>query len=120
MVQRLAERFAGYHPLRTASSSTTASSSHTSSCPTSSAAATCTASPPPSTTTTRYVGELAGMAKASNMVIVPDRPNDLSAVLTTALGVYGQVEGAAAKGAAAAVAKSSPPPPPKKGDWTGS
>lgn len=60
------------------------------------------------------------MAKASNMVIVPDRPNDLSAVLTTALGVYGQVEGAAAKGAAAAVAKSSPPPPPKKGDWTGS
>jgi len=72
----------------------------------------------------RYVGELAGMAKASNMVIVPDRPNDLSAVLTTALGVYGQVEGAAAKGAAAAVAKSmaksSPPPPPKKGDWTGS
>ncbi len=48
----------------------------------------------------RYVGELAEMAKASNLVIVPDKPNDISAVLTTALGVYGasseQVAGAAA------------------------
>ena len=94
MVQRLAERSAGYHPLRTASSSTTASSSLTSSCPTSSAAATCTASPPPSTTT-RYVGELAGMAKASNMVIVPDRPNDLSAVVATALGLHAELSGKA-------------------------
>ena len=26
-------------------------------------------------------------------MIVPDRPNDLSGVLTTALGIYGQVNG---------------------------
>ena len=39
----------------------------------------------------KYVQELSDMAKSSNMVIVPDRPNDLSGVLATALGIYGQV-----------------------------
>jgi regulator of protease activity HflC (stomatin/prohibitin superfamily) len=41
----------------------------------------------------KYVGELSEMAKHSNLVIVPDKPNDLSGVLTTALGIYGQVNG---------------------------
>jgi len=39
----------------------------------------------------KYVGELAEMAKASNMVIVPDKPNDLSGVVATAMGLYGQM-----------------------------
>merc|ERR1719421_2252915 len=40
----------------------------------------------------KYVGELAEMAKQSKLVIVPDRPNDVSSVLATAMGVYGQAE----------------------------
>ncbi|KAJ1624607.1 hypothetical protein T492DRAFT_1124294 [Pavlovales sp. CCMP2436] len=35
----------------------------------------------------RYLGELAAMAKHSKMIIVPDQPNDVAAVLATALGV---------------------------------
>jgi len=35
----------------------------------------------------KYVSELADMAKHSQMVIVPDKPNDISGVLATALGV---------------------------------
>merc|ERR1719171_3470004 len=38
----------------------------------------------------KYVGELSEMAKNSQLVIVPDKPNDISGVLATALGVYGQ------------------------------
>ena len=40
----------------------------------------------------KYVGELAEMAKQSKLVIVPDRPSDVSGVLATAMGVYGQAE----------------------------
>merc|ERR1719379_2106779 len=36
----------------------------------------------------KYVGELAEMAKHSNMMIVPDKPNDLSGVVATALGLH--------------------------------
>merc|ERR1719484_140539 len=43
----------------------------------------------------RYVGELAEMAKNSNMVIVPDRPNDLTSVVATAMGMYQDVKGKA-------------------------
>jgi len=50
----------------------------------------------------RYVGELAEMAKNSQMVIVPDRPNDVSGVLATALGVYGQTASATSKSAGGA------------------
>ena len=40
----------------------------------------------------QYCGELAGMAKASNMMIVPDKPNDVSGVLATALGMGSQIQ----------------------------
>jgi len=63
----------------------------------------------------RYVSELAEMAKNSQMVIVPDRPNDLSGVLATALGIYGQTEARARAQAAGAV----PAGGPSKGDWAG-
>jgi len=72
----------------------------------------------------KYVGELAEMAKSSNMVIVPDRPNDLSAVVATAMGVYGKVSesgaGAAAAASAAAPTKARTPPAAaaKPKDWT--
>jgi regulator of protease activity HflC (stomatin/prohibitin superfamily) len=46
----------------------------------------------------RYVEELAEMAKASNMVIVPDRPNDLAGVVATAMGMYGNVKAQAQGG----------------------
>ena len=39
----------------------------------------------------KYVGELAEMAKNSSMVIVPDRPNDLAAVVASAVGMYGKM-----------------------------
>jgi regulator of protease activity HflC (stomatin/prohibitin superfamily) len=39
-----------------------------------------------------YVAQLADMAKHSKMVIVPDRPNDLAGVLTTAMGIAGTVQ----------------------------
>ena len=32
------------------------------------------------------------VAKASNMVIVPDRPNDLAGVVATAMGMYSNVK----------------------------
>jgi regulator of protease activity HflC (stomatin/prohibitin superfamily) len=35
----------------------------------------------------RYVSELAEMAKSSNMIIVPDKPNDIAGVVATALGM---------------------------------
>jgi len=35
----------------------------------------------------KYVGELANMAKESNMIVVPDKPNDISGVLATAMAV---------------------------------
>lgn len=35
----------------------------------------------------KYVGEIAEMAKSSNMIIVPDKPTDLTGVVTTALGI---------------------------------
>lgn len=44
----------------------------------------------------KYVSELAEMAKASNMVIVPDRPNDLAGVVTTAMGIFDNVKSSAA------------------------
>jgi len=34
-----------------------------------------------------YVGQLAGMARESSMIIVPDKPNDVSGVLATAMGL---------------------------------
>lgn len=40
----------------------------------------------------KYVSELGEMAKQSNMVIVPDKPNDIAGVVATAMGVYKQVE----------------------------
>lgn len=43
----------------------------------------------------KYVGELAEMAKHSKMMIVPDRPNDIASVITTALGVVDTAAGAA-------------------------
>mmetsp|Transcript_121010 Transcript_121010/g.214055 ORF Transcript_121010/g.214055 Transcript_121010/m.214055 type:complete len:344 (-) Transcript_121010:89-1120(-) len=36
----------------------------------------------------KYVDELANMAKHSQMVIVPDKPNDLAGVIATAMGIY--------------------------------
>jgi len=77
----------------------------------------------------KYVGELAEMAKNSNMVIVPDRPNDLSGVVATAMGLYSQVgvraakaggEGAGGEGAASAVSFGTASPSsakPSGGDW---
>ena len=44
----------------------------------------------------KYVAELAEMAKQSNMVIVPDRPNDLAGVVATAMGMYANVKEQAA------------------------
>jgi hypothetical protein len=58
----------------------------------------------------KYVGELSEMAKHSNLVIVPDKPNDLSGVLTTALGIYGQVNSQITEAPAA-----RPEPQPRSG-----
>jgi len=78
----------------------------------------------------KYVGELAEMAKSSNMMIVPDRPNDLSAVVATALGMHGELAAkaklsttsAGSGGGGAAFGGSSstntPPPAGKPSDWT--
>ena len=38
----------------------------------------------------KYVGELASMARESNMIIVPDKPNDVSSVLSTAMAIGAQ------------------------------
>ena len=48
-------------------------------------------------------------------MIVPDKPNDLSGVLTTALGIYGQVNSqvTAAAAPAAPAAASAPSARPK-------
>ena len=35
----------------------------------------------------QYVSNLGKMAQSSNMIIVPDRPNDLAGVVTTALSI---------------------------------
>jgi regulator of protease activity HflC (stomatin/prohibitin superfamily) len=56
----------------------------------------------------KYVGELAEMAKHSNMMIVPDRPNDLSAVVATALGMHSELSAKAKANARGAAAPSSP------------
>ena len=40
----------------------------------------------------KYVGELAEMAKHANLVVVPDKPNDINGVLATAMAV-GQMGG---------------------------
>ena len=62
----------------------------------------------------KYVGELAEMAKHSNMMIVPDRPNDLSAVVATAMGLHSELsaKAAAASHAVAAGAPAPDEPPP--------
>jgi len=60
----------------------------------------------------RYVAELAEMAKASNMVIVPDRPNDLAGVVATAMGMFKEVD---AKGAA--LAAKGGRATPASSDW---
>ena len=44
----------------------------------------------------KYVSELAEMAKQSNLVIVPDRPNDISGVVASAMGMFDQVKQQAA------------------------
>merc|ERR1719482_650130 len=46
----------------------------------------------------KYVGELAEMAKNSNMMIVPDRPNDLSSVVATAMGMHAELSAKAKTG----------------------
>jgi len=40
----------------------------------------------------KYVGELAAMAKEANLVIVPDKPNDISGVMATAMAIGGLSE----------------------------
>merc|ERR1712023_370004 len=45
----------------------------------------------------QYVGELAGMAKNSQMMIVPDKPNDVSGVIATALGMGTSIQGSMKK-----------------------
>lgn len=45
---------------------------------------------------TRYVGQIGEMAKSANLVIVPDKPNDVSSVVATAMGVYGNISGKSA------------------------
>merc|ERR1719231_1629143 len=39
----------------------------------------------------QYVSNLGEMAQKSNMIIVPDRPNDLAGVVTTALSIGGEI-----------------------------
>ena len=46
----------------------------------------------------KYVGELAEMAKHSNVMIVPDRPNVLSAVVATAMGLHSELSAKAKAG----------------------
>ena len=62
------------------------------------------------------------VAKASNMVIVPDRPNDLAGVVATAMGMYSNVK-AQTQGARSVDGSNlgSAPTPSKGGkpaDWT--
>lgn len=44
----------------------------------------------------KYIGELAEMAQKANLIIVPDRPNDIAGVIATAMAV-GQAGAAASK-----------------------
>ena len=46
-------------------------------------------------------------------MIVPDKPNDLSGVLTTALGIYGQVNSQVTAAAAPAAPAARPKPTAK-------
>ena len=39
----------------------------------------------------KYISELANMSKHANLIIVPDKPNDISGVVTTALALGKQV-----------------------------
>lgn len=55
----------------------------------------------------KYVGELAEMAKHSNMMIVPDRPNDLSAVVATAMGLHSELSAKAKVSSSSAVSSSA-------------
>jgi len=67
----------------------------------------------------RYVEELAEMAKASNMVIVPDRPNDLAGVVATAMGMYDNVKSQSGPRASSSGGGGSAPTPAagKAADW---
>lgn len=46
----------------------------------------------------QYIDNIGDMAKNAKLIIVPDKPNDISSVLTTALGVGGQVNAQASSG----------------------
>jgi regulator of protease activity HflC (stomatin/prohibitin superfamily) len=65
----------------------------------------------------KYVTELAEMAKHSKMMIVPDRPNDLSAVVATAMGLHTELSAKAKSGTADASA-ATPSGAPASSDWT--
>ena len=62
----------------------------------------------------KYVAELAEMAKHSKMVIVPDSPNNLSGVVATAMGVYGNIQ-SMAQTAASRAPEAGPKAAPKAG-----
>merc|ERR1719321_2420827 len=47
-----------------------------------------------------YLSELAEMAKQANMIIVPDKPNDVNGVLATAMSLYGGMGAGDKKGGA--------------------
>ena len=49
------------------------------------------------------------MAKASKMMIVPDRPNDLSAVVATAMGLHTELSAKAKAGSRAEAAAAAKP-----------
>lgn len=49
----------------------------------------------------RYVSELAEMAKNTNMIVVPDKPNDISGVVATALSMYKTIDSKGGRSAAA-------------------
>ena len=67
----------------------------------------------------KYVSELAEMAKHSNVMIVPDRPNDLSAVVGTAMGLHGELtaKARATKSVSDFDVPASKPSTPTSGDW---
>jgi len=65
----------------------------------------------------KYVGELAEMAKSSNMVIVPDRPNDLSAVVATAMSLHTELSAKGKASGDAAPPVGAPVTKPAADDW---
>ena len=70
------------------------------------------------------VQELSDMAKSSNMVIVPDRPNDIAGVVATAMSMYSNVKaetggGGGGGGAGAAASSSTATHMSSNGDWVG-